>query len=490
MVGSAIRPAESKRPFEHSLISGMPYWEFKKSDRTISTQEFEFTHRRQVPLPLAINLTMADKTYECVYMGHGQSKVVYRFIDDEHANTVLKLTQRYDSEPDSFMHLSELVSARLPEEKICPRIRGTARCQELDACNKPTREWFGWLAEKTIPLDKYMARLSIIQQYNERMVLLKMALYKMVVAGLHGLMLSDNNLFNFGVIDSTVVIIDAGSRQITECETKKSDMNDKCIKRWWYKLRCQCKAEELAQLKTIWTSGCCLEEMAKILQQDLLSNSCIDFLSHDENVTTSDTTMTNAPDVWTMLEHADEDDEGIDIETVIEWLCSNCLQGDIAHCRLEKNGTLTQLEDSEEQMPHLRLQTIIDLTRQKRQPYDRSSDQVLEDEQVQTIISDWKTNHSAWMNETAQSDRVQSKKRKSWHHRKRDRFRTFLYQMAGCYELVIFWLYVPASWRTLRIFYSIYAEESTLSKTKRCRMAVNSVRALFAQPEYQNVCAR
>ena len=46
----------------------------------------------------------------------------------------------------------------------------------------------------------------------DRKACLKIALYKHVIAAQHGLLLSDNNLFNFGVVDNTVVIIDIGSR--------------------------------------------------------------------------------------------------------------------------------------------------------------------------------------------------------------------------------------------------------------------------------------
>ena len=65
---------------------------------------------------------------------------------------------------------------------------------------------------------------------------LKIALYKQVVAAQHGLLLSDNNLFNLGVVDNTVVIIDTGSRKMQEHAISKGTMNTDAIQGWWKKL--------------------------------------------------------------------------------------------------------------------------------------------------------------------------------------------------------------------------------------------------------------
>ena len=130
-------------------------------------------------------------------------------------------------------------------------------------------QWFAWLAEYVTPLDKYMQRLNV-----DRKACLKIALYKQVIAAQHGLLLSDNNLFNFGVVDNTVVIIDIGSRCLQPQAIPKSKMNTTAIQRWWYKLAWQCRPGELEECRVIWRHSTSLDEVA---QQ--LCYTCLPFLS-------------------------------------------------------------------------------------------------------------------------------------------------------------------------------------------------------------------
>ena len=76
-----------------------------------------------------------------------------------------------------------------------------------------------------------MARLTV-----DHVACLKLALFKQIVAAQHGLLLSDNNLFNLGVLDDTVVIIDTGSRTRQTDAISKGTMNDYAIYKWWKKL--------------------------------------------------------------------------------------------------------------------------------------------------------------------------------------------------------------------------------------------------------------
>ena len=133
---------------------------------------------------------------------------------------VLKLTANEDEEPDVCKQLSSSCSAVQPELKICPAIYAIGRCQEQDQWGKATREWFAWLAEYAVPLDKYVQDMDV-----DRKACLKLALYKQVKAAQHGLLLSDNNLFNFGVVDNTVVIIDIGSKCVQPHAVRKITMN-------------------------------------------------------------------------------------------------------------------------------------------------------------------------------------------------------------------------------------------------------------------------
>ena len=203
-------------------------WTIRPSSCPRDSTEFELTHTRRVPLPFAIELTLCGQSYSCLYAGHGQSKIVYR-IDDK--PLVLKLTAKTDQEPEVCTQLSLECRAAQPAIKICPTVYVVGPCEEQNLGGKFKAEWFGWIAEYATPLDKYMARLTV-----DHVACLKLALFKQVVAAQHGLLLSDNNLFNFGVLDDTVVIIDTGSRTRQTAAISKGTMNDYAIYKWWKKL--------------------------------------------------------------------------------------------------------------------------------------------------------------------------------------------------------------------------------------------------------------
>ena len=100
--------------------------------------------------------------------------------------------------------------------------------------------------------------------------------------------------------------------------------------------------------------------------------------------------------------------------------------------------------------------------------------------------------YTAWMNQSSQAtfDRLKVSQRGEWTKKRfrnfilkgqrfkgewfRTRFPNFLFKMCGCYELVLFWLRVPASSMSLRIFKEVFVdgEEETTIKMNRAVQAV------------------
>ena len=95
-------------------------WTIRPSHHQPLSTEFELTHDRPMPLAFAMDFVIDDKTYACLYCGHGKSKVVYKVTDMESAKVVLKLTPSKDPEPYVCQELSDLCSAEQPDLKICP----------------------------------------------------------------------------------------------------------------------------------------------------------------------------------------------------------------------------------------------------------------------------------------------------------------------------------------------------------------------------------
>ena len=435
---SAVQPPVSRNTMNEPAPEHI--FTIKPTHPQPPASEFEFTHKRPIPLPLAIDVVIGAQTHAWRYWGHGQSKVVYRSTDEP--QKVLKLTATQDHEPQVCRRLSPDGSAAQPAVKIFTTIYAAGRCEEQDQWGRPKGEWFAWLAEYATPLDKYMQRPNA-----DRQACLKIALYKQVLAAQHGLLLSDNNLFNFGVVDNTVVIIDIGSRALQGHAPSKGTMNTAAIANWWKKLAWQCKPNEADECRSIWQSSYNLDEVAQKLCKMRL---CPASNSVEQPVLA----ITQAPSVWALLEeHSDTD--------ATQWLLEKFLWGRrLTSLKLLQTGETIPLEQEEEQPAHIRLEIMIKLTEHRRSKWIRRKYDILSEETLQELLQEWKDDYSAWMNRAAQArwHRIKPKKR---HEFERTRFRNFLFKMCGCYEFVIFWLRVQASWTSLRIFQDAFGKEMT-----------------------------
>ena len=340
------------------------------------------------------------------------------------------------------------------------------------------QEWFAWLAEKTIPLDKYMITLEAAKLYEERKSCLKLALYKLVKAAMHGMMISDNNLFNFGVINNTVVIIDAGSRRLQSTAILKGTLNDKSIRRWWSKLGPQCRPDELEEIQEIWTNAWNLTDASEKLKRTLQP---LRLLQQPVEVT-------HMLDVWSLIAPATntdsdpQEDETAEASDALEWLCSNCFHKKLAQCKLLVTGKLSSLcQYEEKQLPHIRLQTVLMITQEKRKPWIQNLEDVLPGEKVGQIISAWRDDYQSCMHADNQEQLRLLTDQQERHHKLRGRFRTFLFQMCGCYDLIIFFLHVKPSWCSLAIFHEIYTKEMQYKGFERINMAVRKIKNFAPQ---------
>ena len=224
---SAVQPPIIM-PVQVDELDPKKKWIIRPSRLGPPSVPIERTHKRRVPLPLAIDFMMCGETHACLYIGHGQSKVAYRLIDRPF---VLKLTAKQNEEPEVCRQLSMICREAQPAVKICSSIYAIGHCEEQDQRGTCKAEWFAWLAEYAIPVDKYIQGLNVDCESC-----LKIALYKQVIAAQYGFLLSDNNLSNLGVVDDTVVIIDTGSRKMQEDAISKGTMNIVAIRDWWKKL--------------------------------------------------------------------------------------------------------------------------------------------------------------------------------------------------------------------------------------------------------------
>ena len=179
-----------------------------------------------------------------------------------------------------------------------------------------------------------------------------------------------------------------------------------------------------------------------------------------DNVQQPDTGITHAPSVWTMIEETND-------PAAVEWLLEKCLQGQLGTLKLLQTGVVVPLEHEEQYSASIRLEMLIKITQQRRSRYYDHPNDILPEDTVTDLLNEWKEDYSSWMTESSQRGWWAAPHRER-HEYTRKQFDTFLWRMCGHYYLVVFWLYVPASWRSLRIFMQIFVDgnEETSNEIK------------------------
>ena len=151
----------------------------------------------------------------------------------------------------------------------------------------------------------------------------------------------------------------------------------------------------------------------------------------------------------------------------------------LASLKLLQSGQAVPLEQEEKQSPHIRLETLIKLTEQKRSKWIQNTNDILPDETVKLVLDEWKDDYESWMSQKTQDEwwRLRRSNRLEWTN---VRFGNFLFKICGFYHLVIFWLYVHASPTTLTIFRQVFCEETSSVRKEtaddKLKRAVQAVR--------------
>ena len=131
----------------------------------------------------------------------------------------------YDPEPILF--------GKLPNE-LCPTVYDHRECRVYRSPYPNNAEqpeiWNAWTIAMALPCDQALEAGAISLE-----ALVWHTLLCMCLSGICGLLLSDNGLFNFGVLTGRVVLIDAGSRQCEESPLSKSRLT-RSLRRFWVKL--------------------------------------------------------------------------------------------------------------------------------------------------------------------------------------------------------------------------------------------------------------
>ena len=258
--------------------------------------------------------------------------------------------------------------------------------------------------------------------------------------------------------------------------------------------------DDLADCRAIWHAGRNLEDVSKQLCDVSLARAGGVEQSAQQpagSVEQPARAITQAPKVWALLEQTENDDEQSE---AMKWLLFTYLWsgGTLTSLKLLPTSETIPLDDEKPEPAHLRLETAIRLTEQRRSNYIEKPSDVLSEATPKTIIADWKGEYRTWMNASSQAQwwKTPANKRHDFVHA---RFRNFLFKICGCVEIVKFWLRVHASSATLCIFKSIFCDErsgaSTETNTDKVNGAVKQVQRSLsvssaAQPDVSDILSQ
>ena len=244
------------------------------------------------------------------------------------------------------------------------------------------------------------------------------------------------------------------------------------IRRWWFKLRWQCTFVELEECRAIWKDRSLDEVAQELCNTRLRPLSTRPFIGSVEQ---SVGAITQAPLVWALLEEPPA-------SYATQWLLDEFLYGKLTSLKLLQTGETIPLEEEEEQPAHIRLQTLIKLTEQKRSKWIQKPNDILSLATLKLLYDEWKNDWRAWMNQSSQDEWYQKPLSERREFTK-SRFRNFLFKICGCYHLVIFWLRVQASPSSLCIFKQVFDEERTGVRKEEGNAKLNRAVALVRDAE-------
>jgi len=187
-------------------------WTLSASLDQVEVPKNQQTHTRPMPLPFTIDAWIMGKYYgQRQYLGHGKSKVCYWLTE----RLVLKLRYQRDQEPDLFRELQAT--------GVYPTVHASAQCQFGH------QTWHAWIVEQARPLGQILKENPAASN-----ACIPGAVRAMLIAHFNNHILSDNALFNFGMVDGNVVITDAGSR-FGQPQLNKSGFDKKVMTPFWIK---------------------------------------------------------------------------------------------------------------------------------------------------------------------------------------------------------------------------------------------------------------
>jgi hypothetical protein len=414
-------------------------WRISASHDQVEVPKHMQTHTRSLPLPFTIDAWILGEYYgRCQYLGHGLSKVCYCLTD----TLVLKLREKEDQEPELFQELWA--------SGVYPMVHASGRCEVVDPVGRGPKIWHAWIIEKAKPLDQILRENPAASN-----VCITGAVRAMLTAHSRRHILSDNGLFNLGMLHSNVVIIDAGDRP-KQPLMSKGTFNKKVMNKFWSKAQTLVHPKELQEYREEWQKAG--SDMVAALQtyetrwQELRNDGSLSVLNGLEG---RSCTATACPHVASVIDSIDTD--------TLNWLTLTYLWGKVAEYGRSSDGYIRQQDRAYTAAE--KLEQLIEATHAQRLIHcDGPAEDIVNEDKLKVILDAWKNDYEQWMRPETLSN-MWHISNQQWHLVLRTAFRSHLFQLAGSYDLAVFFLVAPFNNDNLSIF-------RRFRKLERCKQHV------------------
>ena len=141
-------------------------------------------------------------------------------------------------------------------------------------------------------------------------------------------------------------------------------------------------------------------------------------------------------------------------DDILQWLYDTFLYGKLANYVLEEGFQIVPAAYVTPS-PRTKLEILLQITQDRREKFIGqgigSTERVLSESQLKNLLDQWKDECWTWMHQETQ-DQWYKSSHQQWHQIKRRAFRTYLWEIIGCYEMTLAFLYAPFNTRNLTIF--------------------------------------
>jgi hypothetical protein len=318
-------------------------------------------------------------------------------------------------------------------------VHASCQRQVLDSAGRPAQTWHAWVMDYAKPLDQILQEDPAASYFC-----ILGAIHAMVTAHSMEHLLSDNALFNFGMVQDNVVIIDAGSRSGTPPMTKGA-FNKGVMQKFWSKAQTLVQPVDLAVHREQWQSAPLDMQNVLLTYQERWQNLCND--EHPFPVLNSlevpNLSFSACPHVASVLDSLDEE--------TLDWLTETYLWDRLSKYGPSGDGYMRRHLDREWTAAEKLEQLISETLAQRADHCDHPAHDILNEDKLKDILDGWKNDYKRWMRpETL--DQTWTMRPQIWHQTLRKAFRSHLFQLVGSFEMVVFFIVAPFNNDHLQVF--------------------------------------